>query len=134
LAFFFIISGDIKSLIAFSSFLIWLFYAIAMAALMVMRKTRKDAYRRYKVRHSVSSEFWAELIMWTDFKWGSLVCFQVPLFIPVLVIIVALFLCLVPIITDPSPKYFFALLFIGLGIILYVPLVYYKFRPKWMSK
>jgi L-type amino acid transporter 9 len=53
---------------------------------------------------------------------------------PVLVIIVALFLCLVPIITDPSPKYFFALLFLGLGIILYVPLAYYKFRPDWMGE
>jgi L-type amino acid transporter 9 len=52
----------------------------------------------------------------------------------VLVIAVALFLCLVPIITDPSPKYFFALLFVGLGIILYVPLVYYKFRPVWMGE
>jgi L-type amino acid transporter 9 len=52
----------------------------------------------------------------------------------VLVIAVALFLCLVPIITDPSPKYFFALLFIGLGIVLYVPLVHYKFRPVWMGE
>lgn len=68
LAFLFIISGDIKSLIAFSSFFSWLFYAFAMVALMVMRKIKKDANRRYKVTHSVNSEFWAELIKWTDFK------------------------------------------------------------------
>lgn len=36
---------------------------------MVMRKTKKDANRCYKViKHSVSSEFWAELVKWTDFK------------------------------------------------------------------
>ncbi|PNF29854.1 b(0,+)-type amino acid transporter 1 [Cryptotermes secundus] len=106
LAFLFIISGDIKSLIDFCSFLVWIFYGFAMVALMVMRKTKKDASRHYKV----------------------------PVFIPVLVILVALFLCLVPIITDPTPKYFLALLFIGLGMILYVPLVYHKFRPKWMNE
>jgi ABC-type Fe3+ transport system permease subunit len=60
--------------------------------------------------------------------------FQVPLLIPVLVIAVALFLCLVPIITDPSLKYFIAPVLIGLACILYVPFVYYKFRPEWMSK
>jgi L-type amino acid transporter 9 len=52
----------------------------------------------------------------------------------VLVIAVALFLCLVPIITDPSPKYFVALLFIGLAVALYVPLIHHKFRPNWMSE
>lgn len=67
-AFLFIISGDIKSLIDFCSFLVWIFYGFAMVALMVMRKTKKDASRHYKVRHSVSSELWAELIKWTDLK------------------------------------------------------------------
>jgi amino acid transporter len=49
LAFLFIASGDIKSLIAFSSFLIWMFYALAMVALVVMRKTKADANRPFKV-------------------------------------------------------------------------------------
>jgi hypothetical protein len=40
-----------------------------MVALMVMRKTKKDANRRYKVRrNSVSTELWVELINWTDFR------------------------------------------------------------------
>jgi hypothetical protein len=60
--------------------------------------------------------------------------FQVPLFIPVLVIAVALFLCLVPIITEPSPRYFIAPAVIVLACILYVPLIHYKFRPEWISK
>jgi L-type amino acid transporter 9 len=49
LTFIFIIAGDIASLIDFASFLIWLFYGIAMVALLVMRKTKKDAKRSYKV-------------------------------------------------------------------------------------
>jgi hypothetical protein len=40
----------------------------------------------------------------------------------------------VPIITDPSPRYFIALLFIGIGIAVYVPLVYYRHRPQWMGE
>jgi L-type amino acid transporter 9 len=45
----FIVAGDIASLIDFASFLIWIFYGLAMAALLVMRKTKRDAVRPYKV-------------------------------------------------------------------------------------
>ena len=45
----FIIAGDIASLIDFASFLIWALYGIAMAALLVMRRTKKDEERLYKV-------------------------------------------------------------------------------------
>ncbi|PSN34459.1 b(0,+)-type amino acid transporter 1 [Blattella germanica] len=62
------------------------------------------------------------------------VILQVPLIMPIVTILVALFLCLVPIITDPSPLYFIALFLIVLGFILYVTLVYYKFRPTFMGK
>ncbi|XP_021922134.1 b(0,+)-type amino acid transporter 1-like isoform X2 [Zootermopsis nevadensis] len=106
LAFFFIIVGDITSLIDFASFLIWIFYGAAMVALILMRKTKKDIKRPYKV----------------------------PLWIPVFIIFIALFLCFVPIITDPSPRYFFALLFIGIGMAIYAPLVYYRHRPQCMDK
>jgi L-type amino acid transporter 9 len=49
LTFIFIIAGDIASLIDFASFLIWIFYGIAMVALLVMRKSKKDVERSYKV-------------------------------------------------------------------------------------
>lgn len=45
----FIVAGDIASLIDFASFLIWMFYGIAMVALLVMRKTKKEEKRSYKV-------------------------------------------------------------------------------------
>jgi L-type amino acid transporter 9 len=57
----------------------------------------------------------------------------VPLVFPVFIIFVSLFLCLVPIITEPSPRYFIALVLIGLGVAVYVPLVFYRLRPQWMG-
>jgi hypothetical protein len=57
----------------------------------------------------------------------------VPLVFPVFIIFVSLFLCLVPVITAPSPRYFFALVLIGLGVAIYVPLVFYRLRPRWMG-
>jgi L-type amino acid transporter 9 len=102
----FIIAGDIATLIDFASFLIWALYGIAMVALLVMRRTKKDEERLYKV----------------------------PLVFPVFIIVVALFLCLVPIITDPSPRYFIALVLVALGTAVYIPLVFYKVRPRWMDK
>lgn len=35
------------------SFLIWLFYGLAMVSLIVMRRTKKDVHRPYKVGHVV---------------------------------------------------------------------------------
>ena len=45
-----IIPGDIEGLIDFFSFTAWIFYGAAMLALIVMRFTRKDAPRPYKVQ------------------------------------------------------------------------------------
>jgi amino acid transporter len=53
LSFIFIIAGDITSLIDFASFLIWIFYGAAMVALMLMRRTKKDVKRPYKVFHLI---------------------------------------------------------------------------------
>ena len=47
-----IIPGDIASLIDFFSFTAWIFYGAAMLALIVMRFTKRDAPRPYKVWHS----------------------------------------------------------------------------------
>lgn len=49
LSFIFILLGNINELIEFVSFLIWLFYGLAMIALLVMRKTKADVPRPYKV-------------------------------------------------------------------------------------
>ena len=49
MSFLFIISGDITTLIDFASFLIWIFYGAAMVALILMRRTKKNVKRPYKV-------------------------------------------------------------------------------------
>lgn len=105
LAFLFIITGNILELIEFASFLIWIFYGTAMVALLILRKTKKDIPRPY----------------------------MVPLWIPVFIIFVAIFLATVPIITDPSPQYLFALGFILIGILVYYWFIYKKNRPSWMN-
>lgn len=48
-AFVCILVGNIESLIDFASFLIWIFYGLAMVALILMRFTKKNVYRPYKV-------------------------------------------------------------------------------------
>ena len=49
LSFIFILAGDIAELIDFASFLIWTFYAVAMVALLVLRKVKGTVNRPFKV-------------------------------------------------------------------------------------
>ncbi|EFX90440.1 hypothetical protein DAPPUDRAFT_300005 [Daphnia pulex] len=93
-----IIPGDIASLIDFFSFTAWIFYGAAMLALIVMRFTKKDAPRPYKV----------------------------PIIIPVIVLIISVYLVIGPIVDNPKIEYLYATLFILAGFLLYVPFVYYK--------
>ncbi|XP_068082592.1 b(0,+)-type amino acid transporter 1 isoform X2 [Anabrus simplex] len=102
----FIVIGEIEPLIDFASFLIWIFYGFAMVALIMMRRTKKNVHRPYKV----------------------------PLLIPIFIIFVALFLSVVPMITDSSPRYFFAVGFILVGVAVYYFFVYRKIRPRIMDK
>jgi L-type amino acid transporter 9 len=106
IALLFILVGDIEALIEFASFLIWFFYGSAVVALLVMRKTKPDLHRPYRV----------------------------PTIIPIFILAVAIFLSVMPIIADPSPKYLMAILFILSGVAVYTPFVYYKIRPKWIGK
>ncbi|KAK4023043.1 hypothetical protein OUZ56_008480 [Daphnia magna] len=93
-----IIPGDIASLIDFFSFTAWIFYGAAMLALIVMRFTKKDAPRPYKV----------------------------PIIIPVIVLIISVYLVIGPIVDNPKIEYLYATLFILAGFFLYIPFVYYK--------
>lgn len=106
IAFLFIMTGNIEALIEFASFLIWFFYGSAIIALLTLRKTQPDVHRPYRV----------------------------PTIIPCFILCVSIFLSTLPIIADPSPKYLFAIGFILSGILVYVPFVYYKKRPKIMGK
>lgn len=106
ISFVFICVGDIEALIEFASFLIWVMYGAAFACLLVLRRTRPNAVRPYKV----------------------------PIVIPVFSLAVAVFLSLMPMITEPSLKYLTALVFMFIGFLVYVPFVYYRIRPRAMDK
>lgn len=102
----FIIVGNITALIEFASFLIWVTYGMCMTGLLILRKTQPDTPRPYRV----------------------------PTVIPIFILLVSIFLSVMPIISAPSIKYLAALGFIAIGMCLYTPFVYYKKRPRVMSK
>ena len=107
IAFLFIVVGNIDTLIEFASFLIWFFYGSAMVALLVMRKTHAKVHRPYKVN----------------------------IIVPWLTLAIAVFLTVLPIINEPdSPKFLYAILFILMGVAVYIPFVYYKYRPAIIGK
>ncbi|XP_041376698.1 b(0,+)-type amino acid transporter 1-like [Gigantopelta aegis] len=97
-----IIPGNIGSLIDFFSFTAWMFYGMAFTALIVLRFTKKDAERPYKV----------------------------PIPIPILMVLVALYLVIAPIVEEPRIEFLYALLFVLGGLIFYVPFVHFNIKLK----
>jgi L-type amino acid transporter 9 len=101
----FLTVGDISALIEFASFLIWFFYGAACVCLLVMRRTHAHVPRSYKV----------------------------PIILPIITLIVSVFLVVTPLVDNPSLKYLSALGFILSGVVVYIPFVYYKKRPRFMD-
>lgn len=118
-----VLYGTIDSLIDFFSFTAWIFYGGAMVALIVMRYTKPNYPRPYKVPVSY-------------FLRQSLFFFnvQVPIIIPYLVLVISFYLIIGPIIDKPTIEYLYAALFILGGMIFYVPFVHYKMRIPFMGK
>lgn len=102
----FVVAGDVGVLIELASFLVWIAYGGAMSCVIVMRKTHPHIPRP----------------------------FRVPIVIPIFTVSVSLFLAIIPMITKPSIRYLFALGFILVGVLVYIPFVYMKKRPRLMSK
>nr|XP_022909963.1 b(0,+)-type amino acid transporter 1-like isoform X2 [Onthophagus taurus] len=105
ITFIFIVIGNIMQLIEMASYLMWIFYGTAMVALLMLRKTMADVPRPYRV----------------------------PTIIPIFIIIVAVFLSVVPLVTDPSFKYVVSILFILIGMVIYWWFIYLNKRPKFMD-
>ncbi|XP_008479083.3 b(0,+)-type amino acid transporter 1-like [Diaphorina citri] len=61
------------------------------------------------------------------------VLFQVPLVIPIFVLIMSIVLSLTPIVTKPAPQFLIAVAFIVLGILVYIPFVYYQYRMPYLD-
>ncbi|KAG8144054.1 hypothetical protein E2320_001176, partial [Naja naja] len=103
-AFFYVLPGDINTLINYFSFAVWLFYGLTVLGLIVMRYTRKNLERPIRV----------------------------PLIIPLVVVLVAIVLVLAPIISEPELEYLYCVLFIFSGLIFYILFIHYKFG--WAQK
>lgn len=101
-----IIPGDIGSLIDFFSFTAWLFYAATFLALIVMRRTKKDKPRPYKV----------------------------PIIVPYTVLVLSVYLVVAPILQDPQIEYLYASLFVLSGLLIYIPFVHYQIKLNLMGK
>lgn len=101
-----VLYGTIDSLIDFFSFTAWIFYGGAMLALIVMRYTKPNYPRPYKV----------------------------PIIIPVVVLVISAYLVIGPIIDKPQIEYLYTVLFILLGFVLYLPFVRWRMHPAFMSK
>ncbi|KAL8172927.1 UNVERIFIED_CONTAM: hypothetical protein K2H54_033749 [Gekko kuhli] len=58
--------------------------------------------------------------------------FQVPIIIPIVVLVTSVYLVLVPIIDQPQIEFLYVILFIFSGVIFYFPLVYYQYHPAFL--
>lgn len=101
-----VLYGTIDSLIDFFSFTAWIFYGGAMLALIVMRFTKPNYPRPYKV----------------------------PIIIPVVVLVISAYLVVGPIIDKPQIEYLYTVLFILFGLAFYLPFVRWRLHPPFMSK
>ncbi|XP_078031101.1 b(0,+)-type amino acid transporter 1 isoform X3 [Epinephelus lanceolatus] len=101
-----LIPGDFQSIVNFFSFTAWFFYGITLSGLLYLKIKKPELPRPYKV----------------------------PIILPILVIIVATFLVLAPIIDDPQIEYLYVTLFILSGAIVYIPFIHYKLCPGLLTK
>lgn len=58
---------------------------------------------------------------------------QVPIIIPIIVLMAAVYLVVAPIIDQPQTEILYIVLFIFSGIILYFPLVHFKRHPRFLQ-
>ncbi|XP_041928746.1 b(0,+)-type amino acid transporter 1 [Alosa sapidissima] len=101
-----LIPGDFQSIVNFFSFTAWFFYGTTLCGLLYLKIRRPDLPRVFKV----------------------------PILIPILVIMAAVFLVVAPIIDDPKIEYLYVTLFIFSGIIIYVPFIHFKLLPGLLDR
>ncbi|XP_060081739.1 b(0,+)-type amino acid transporter 1-like [Ylistrum balloti] len=100
----YMIPAEISGLMNLLNFIGWLFYGMAMIAVIILRWKMKDTKRVIKV----------------------------PLVIPVLVLLICVYLVVTPFIQDPKVEFLYALAILGLGAVVYVPMVHFKVRMPGM--
>nr|XP_057946548.1 b(0,+)-type amino acid transporter 1-like [Doryrhamphus excisus] len=101
-----LIPGDFQSIVNFFSFTAWFFYAITLSGLIYLKIKKPELPRPYKV----------------------------PIILPILVLIAAVFLVVAPLIDNPQIEYLYVTLFIFSGVIIYIPFIHYKLCPGVLSR
>ncbi|XP_061552649.1 LOW QUALITY PROTEIN: b(0,+)-type amino acid transporter 1 [Phycodurus eques] len=101
-----LIPGDFQTIVNFFSFTAWFFYAITLFGLLYLKIKKPELPRPYRV----------------------------PIILPILVLIAAVFLVLAPIIDNPQIEYLYVTLFIFSGVIIYIPFIHYKLCPGLLTK
>ncbi|XP_061598850.1 b(0,+)-type amino acid transporter 1-like isoform X1 [Cololabis saira] len=98
--------GDFQSIVNYFSFTAWFFYGITLGGLIYLKIKKPDLPRPYSV----------------------------PIFLPIVVLLVAVFLVLAPIIDQPEIEYLYVTLFILSGALVYVPFIHFKLFPGLFDK
>ncbi|XP_071598117.1 b(0,+)-type amino acid transporter 1-like [Heliangelus exortis] len=101
-----IISGTFTTIVNSVSFITSLFYGTTISGLLYLKIKKPELPRSYKV----------------------------PIIIPIIVLITAVYLVLAPIIDQPQTEIFYIILFIVSGIILYFPLIRFKCHPRFLQR
>ncbi|XP_029349155.1 b(0,+)-type amino acid transporter 1 isoform X2 [Echeneis naucrates] len=101
-----LIPGDFQSIVNYFSFTAWFFYGITLSGLLYLKIKKPELPRPY----------------------------EVPIILPILVLIAAIFLVLAPIIDNPEIEYLYVTLFIFSGILVYIPFIHYKLCPNLLTK
>ncbi|NWW50645.1 BAT1 protein, partial [Pedionomus torquatus] len=101
-----VISGSFTSIVNFFSFIAWFFYGMTITGLLYLKIKKPELPRSYKV----------------------------PIIIPIIVLMAAVYLVLAPIIDQPQMEILYIVLFIFSGVILYFPLVRFKCHPHFLQK
>ncbi|XP_017332368.1 b(0,+)-type amino acid transporter 1 [Ictalurus punctatus] len=106
IAFIVLIPADFRGIINFFSFTSWIFYGLTISALLYFKMKKSDLPHVYKV----------------------------PIFIPILVMLAAVFLVLAPIVDKPQLGYLYVTLFILSGALIYIPFIHFKLCPHLLDK
>ncbi|ESO90786.1 hypothetical protein LOTGIDRAFT_122747, partial [Lottia gigantea] len=101
----FVFVGDISGLIDLFSFAVWMFYFLTFVSLLILRYTKRNTPRTYKV----------------------------PIAIPIALVLIAGFLLIAPIIEHPRIEFLYAFVFVIGGLIFYIPLVHFNLKLKFMD-
>ncbi|XP_017330871.1 b(0,+)-type amino acid transporter 1 isoform X1 [Ictalurus punctatus] len=101
-----LIPGDFQGIVNFFSFTAWFFYGVTISGLLYIKIKFPELPRAYTV----------------------------PIFIPILVLLAAVFLVLAPIIDNPQLEYLYVTLFILSGALIYIPFIHFKLCPGLLDK